>query len=278
MITIHGIWKHGNIWKYILLSIITIIVLFPLIWILLQSFKSYFDTIAVPPKVIFNPTFDNYRSVLKTPGFFNSFKDSLIIATGSVLVCLIIGTPFGYVLARYKFRGRDDIGFFILSTRMLPPIVIIIPLVRIFSFLKIIDTHGGVILSHILLNLALVVWMSRGFFDGIPKEIEEASWIDGSSYIGTFIKIVFPLAAPGIAATAILAFLFSWNDLLFSLTLASFNVRTLPVFMASEFVGYLAVNWGGLSAAGVIVMIPTLVFIAIAQKSMVRGLTFGAIK
>ena len=265
-------------WKYILLSIISIVILFPLIWILLQSFKSYFDTIAVPPKLIFKPNLENYLSVIEATGFIKSFADSLIIALGSVTFCLIIGTPFGYVLARYKFRGRDDIGFFILSTRMLPAIVVIIPFIRIFSFLKLIDTYIGVILSHVLLNLALVVWMSRGFFDGIPKEIEEAAWIDGCSYLRTFIKIIFPLAAPGIIATSILAFLFSWNELLFALTLSSFRVKTLPVFMVSEFVGYLAVNWGGLSAAGFIAIIPTMIFISIVQKHIVRGLTFGAIK
>ncbi len=265
-------------WKYLVLCIIALIVLFPLIWIVFQSFKSYFDTIAIPPKFIFKPTLKNYLTVLGTTGFVKSFADSLIIALGSVVLCIIIGTPFGYVLARYQFRGRSDIAFFVLSTRMLPAIVVIVPFIRIFSFLNLIDTYLGVILSHILLNLALVVWMSRGFFDGIPRELEEAAWIDGSSYMGTFIKIVFPLAAPGIVATAILAFLFSWNELLFALTLTSFNVKTLPVFMASEFVGYLAVNWGGLSAAGMLAIIPTIVFIIIVQKHIVRGLTFGAIK
>jgi len=161
---------------------------------------------------------------------------------------------------------------------MLPAIVVIVPFIRIFSFLNLIDTYFGVILSHIILNLALVVWMSRGFFEGIPRELEEAAWIDGSSYMGTFLRIVFPLAVPGIVATAILAFLFSWNELLFALTLTSFNVKTLPVFMASEFVGYLAVNWGGLSAAGVLAIIPTIVFIIIVQRHIVKGLTFGAIK
>lgn len=267
-----------NAWKYILLCIIALIFLFPLFWIVLQSLKSYFDTIAVPPKFFFTPTLKNYAEVFRRTGFIKSFLDSLIVAFGSVGLCIIVGTPFGYVLARYDFRGRSDIGFFILSTRMLPAIVIIVPFIRLFHALKLVDTYLGVILGHIVLNLALVVWMTRGFFDGIPKEVEEAAHIDGCSYIGTFIRIVFPLAIPGIMATAILAFLFSWNELLFALTLTSFKVKTIPVFMASEFVGYLAVNWGGLSAAGVIAIIPTTVFIIIVQKHIVKGLTFGAIK
>ena len=265
-------------WKYLVLSLLALLMLLPYLWIFLQSLKSYFDTIAVPPKFVFVPTLDNYIKVFTTTGFLRSFLDSLIVAFGSVLLCLLVGTPFGYVLTRYRFRGRDDIGFFILSTRMLPAIVVIVPFIRIFNFLHLNDTYIGLILSHLLLNLALVVWMTRGFFDGIPKEIEEAASIDGASQIGTFLRIVFPIAAPGIAATAILAFLFSWNELIFALTLTSFNLKTLPVFMASEFVGYLAVNWGALSAAGVIALIPTTIFIIIVQKNLVRGLTFGAIK
>jgi multiple sugar transport system permease protein len=207
-----------------------------------------------------------------------SFFDSMVIAIGSVGICTAVGTPFGYVLARHEFRGKSDIGFFILSTRMLPAIVVIVPFVRLFRVLGLVDTYFGVILGHVIMNLALVVWMSKGFFDGIPREVEEAAWIDGCSYLGTFFRIVFPLALPGVVATALLALLFSWNELLFALTLSSFAVKTIPVFMASEFVGYLAVNWGGLSAAGVVAIIPTLIFIILVQKHIVRGLTLGAIK
>ena len=265
-------------WKYLILCLFAAFILSPFLWIILQSLKNRLDTIAVPPKFMFAPSLENYVKVFGATGFVKSFLDSLIIAVGSVLLCLLVGAPFGYVLARYRFPGRDDIGFFILSTRMLPAIVVIVPFIRIFNFLHINDTYIGLILSHVLLNIALVVWMTRGFFDNIPKEIEEAAAIDGTTQIGTFLRIILPVAAPGIAATAILAFLFSWNELLFALTLTSFNIRTLPVFMASEFVGYLAVNWGGLSAAGVVAIIPTTIFIIIVQKNLVRGLTFGAIK
>ncbi len=265
-------------WKYVVLSIICAIFLFPIIWIFLQSLKSYMDSIAIPPKFIFKPTLINYLKTLQHAGFIKAFADSLIIAVASVILCILIGAPFGYVLARYKFPGSSDIGFFILSTKMLPAIVIVIPFIRIFSFLKLIDTHLGLILCHIIVNLALVVWMSRGYFEGIPKEIEEAAWIDGCSPLKTFFLIVFPLAAPGIAATAVLAFLFSWNELFFGFTLTSFKVKTLPVYMASEFVDYLAVNWGGLSATGIIAIVPTLIFMLLAQKHIVRGLTFGAMK
>jgi len=270
--------KSNIILRYILLIIIAFFFLSPLIWIIIQSLKSYFDTIAIPPKILFKPTLSNYVTVFAKTGFTKSFLDSLFVTIGSVVICLLIGTPFGYVLSRFEFKGKSDIGFFILSTRMLPPIVIIVPFIRLFAKLHLIDTYWGVILGHILLNIALIVWMTKGFFDGISKEIEEAARIDGCSLIKTLIKIVIPLALPGIISTAILSFLFSWNDLLFALTLSSFKVKTIPVFMASEFVGYLAVNWGALSAAGVVAIIPTTIFIILVQKHIVKGLTFGAIK
>lgn len=267
-----------NLAKHIILTIAAIVVLFPLLWIILQSFKSSFDAIAIPPKFIFKPTLQNYIATLHRHGFLSAFRDSLIVGLGSVVITLLVGTPFGYALSRFRFRGREDIGFFVLSTKMMPPIVVIVPFVRIFHYLGISDTYIGLILAGILVNLALVVWMMRGFFMGIPQELEEAAMVDGCSQVGALRSIVVPLVAPGLVATAMLSFLFAWNEFIFALSLTSFNVRTLPVYMATEFVGYLAVDWGGLSAAGVLAILPGLVFIIAIQKHLVRGLTFGAIK
>ena len=267
-----------GILKHTVLIIMALIVLFPITWIILQSLKSYFDTIAVPPKILFSPVWKNYVDVLSRVGFFSSFRDSLVVALGSVGLALLIGTPFSYVLARFDFKGRDNIAFFVLSTRMMPPIVVIVPFIRIFHILNIADTHVGLILAHVLVNLALVVWMMRGFFSSIPREIEEAAIVDGCSQMGAFWSVTLPLSAPGLVATALLSFLFSWNEFLFALTLTSLKVKTLPVYMASEFVGYLAVQWGPLSASGVLVILPTLAFIIFIQKHLVRGLTFGALK
>jgi len=268
----------SGILKHTILIIMAFMVLFPITWIVLQSFKSYFDTIAVPPKILFSPVWRNYIDVLGRVRFFSSFRDSLVIALGSVGLTLLIGTPFSYALTRFNFKGRDNIAFFVLSTRMMPPIVVIVPFIRIFHMLNIADTHLGLILAHVLVNLALVIWMMRGFFSSIPREIEEAAIVDGCSQMGAFWWVTLPLSAPGLVATAILAFLFSWNELLFALTLTSLKVKTLPVYMATEFVGYLAVQWGPLSASGVLAILPPLFFIIFIQKHLVRGLTFGALK
>ncbi|HSV31395.1 MAG TPA: carbohydrate ABC transporter permease [Atribacteraceae bacterium] len=267
-----------NFLKHFVLILVAAVVLFPFFWIILQSFKTSFDVIAYPPKFIFQPTWQNYLSTLQRQGFLMAFRDSLLVSLGSVILTLLIGTPFGYVLSRFRFRGREDIGFYVLSTRMMPPIVVIIPFVRIFHALGIIDTHVGLILAGVLVNLALVVWMMRGFFSGIPAEIDEAALIDGCSRLSALRWIVLPLVTPGLVSTAMLSFLFSWNEFIFALSLTSFNVRTLPVYIATEFIGYLAVDWGALSAAGVLAILPGLLFIIAIQKHLVKGLTFGAIK
>ena len=250
----------------------------PILWIGTQAFKSYFDTIAVPPKIFFTPVLDNFRQVLIKPGFLASIRDSFIMAAGSSILGLLLGTPCGYALARLRYRGSEGVGFFLLITRMVSPIVIIIPLNRAFQFFGLIDTHFGLILAHTFINIGLVVWMMRGFFQDIPDSLEEAARLDGCSNIQAFYKIALPTTAPGLAATTIFCFLFSWNELMMALTLTSLNVRTSPVFVISEFVGYLAVEWGLLSAAGILIVLPMLIFVVAIQKNLVRGLTMGAVK
>jgi multiple sugar transport system permease protein len=267
-----GILKHAA------MILICIIALSPILWIGTQAFKSYFDTIAVPPKVFFTPVLDNFRQVLAKPGFLISIRDSFIMAAGSSILGLLLGTPCGYALARLRYRGSEGVGFFLLITRMVSPIVIIIPLNRAFQFFGLIDTHVGLILAHTFINIGLVVWMMRGFFQDIPDSLEEAARLDGCSNIQAFYKVALPTTAPGLAATTIFCFLFSWNELMMALTLTSLEVRTTPVFIISEFVGYLAVEWGLLSAAGILIVLPMLIFVVAIQKNLVRGLTMGAVK
>jgi multiple sugar transport system permease protein len=264
--------------KHAAMILICAVALSPILWIGTQAFKSYFDTIAVPPKVFFTPVLDNFRKVLAKPGFLTSIRDSFIMAAGSSILGLLLGTPCGYALARLRYRGSEGVGFFLLITRMVSPIVIIIPLNRAFQFFGLIDTHVGLILAHTFINIGLVVWMMRGFFQDIPDSLEEAARLDGCSNIQAFYKVALPTTAPGLAATTIFCFLFSWNELMMALTLTSLEVRTTPVFIISEFVGYLAVEWGLLSAAGILIVLPMLIFVVAIQKNLVRGLTMGAVK
>jgi len=264
--------------KHAAMILTCVVALSPILWIGTQAFKSYFDTIAVPPKIFFTPVLDNFRQVLVQPGFLSSIRDSFIMAAGSSILGLLLGAPCGYALARLRYRGSEGIGFFLLITRMVSPIVIIIPLNRAFQFFGLIDTHVGLILAHTFINVGLVVWMMRGFFQDIPDSLEEAARLDGCSNIQAFYKVALPTTAPGLAATTIFCFLFSWNELMMALTLTSLQVRTTPVFIISEFVGYLAVEWGLLSAAGILIVLPMLIFVVAIQKNLVRGLTMGAVK
>ena len=155
--------------KHAAMILVCFVALFPIIWILTQAFKSYFDTIAVPPKVFFTPVLENFRQVLAKPGFVASIRDSFIMALGSSVLGLVLGTPCGYALARLPYRGSGSVGFFMLVTRMVSPIVIIIPLNRVFQILGLIDTYSGLILAHTFINIGLVVWMMRGFFHDLQR-------------------------------------------------------------------------------------------------------------
>lgn len=270
--------KSMDVLKHIVMIIICFIALSPIFWIISQSFKSYFDTIAVPPKIFSKIVLDNFIDIFTHGTFLSSLLDSIIVALGSSFLGLILGTPCSYAISRLNFKGSKSIAFFMLITVMVSPIIIIIPLNRLFQLLGLIDTHFGLILAHTFINLGLVVWLLRGFFDDIPISIEEAAKIDGCSTTSVFFKIALPLVAPGLVATLIFCFILSWNELLIALTLSGLGVRTTPVFIISEYVGYLATEWGKMSAAGILVVAPMIVFLLIIQKHFVRGLTAGVVK
>lgn len=260
------------------LVLATIFFMAPVLWMILQSFKSPLDFNVVPPKIIFTPTLDNYRAVLGNPAFLSAFIDSAIVTAIGVGLGLILGVPFSYALTRFDFRGKNDIAHFILSTKMLPAVVIIVPLARVFDYVGLLDTRIALGIAHVLLVLAVIVWVLRTFFQKIPQEVEEAGIIDGASWFRIMIDIVLPMARPGIVTVAGLAFLFSWNDLFFVLTLSSFNVQTLPAFLTTEYTGYLSINWGELSAAALLSSLPVVVIIALLRRNLVSGLAMGAVK
>ena len=220
----------------------------------------------------------NFAAVLGEAGFRHAMIDSVIIGAGSVLLGLLVGVPFAYALSRSTMRGRFELAEFILSTRMLPAIVVVVPLLQVYRTLGLLDSYLGLIIAHLLVVLALIVWVMRSFIDALPVEVEEAAYVDGASAFRTMVQIVLPSAVPGIATVAALAFILSWNELFFSLTLTGMNVRTLPVYMSTQYVGFLAVDWGKLSAAGILATAPVLVLVLVLQKYLVRGLSMGAVK
>lgn len=249
--------------------------LFPLYWILLTALKTPRQALARPPLLWFEPTLENFSKVVRDPDIWSYFGSSAIVASGSAILALAIGAPAAYILARFRFRGRGDFAFWLLSTRMTPPVAMLIPFFVMYYQLGLLDTHVGLVLAHVTLNLSIVVWLLRGFFAELPKEIEEAAALDGDSHFEVFRRITLPLTMPGLVSVGILVFLLSWNEFLFALVLGDAAVRTVPVGLYG-FIGYQTIAWAELSASATLLIVPIIAFILVFQRHLIRGLTMGA--
>jgi len=264
-----------------------IFALFPLIWVVMMSFKSHIDIISPVPKFIFTPSFENYKAILfggqsiqyetGQTDFLLYFKNSCIITISAVVLSLLAGVPAAYALARYRFRFKDDIAFTFLSFRFAPEIAVIIPIYILYQKLHLYNTYVGLIFVYQLITLPLIVWIIRGYFEDISVEIEQAAKLDGYSWWGVFTKIALPLVKPGLASTAVLAFIFAWNNFIFGLILGSSDTYPSTVG-ALGFISYESVLWGQMAAATVITIMPPLILAIFIQKYLVRGLTMGAIR
>jgi len=243
----------------------------------MSAFKERRDVYNIPPLCVFKPTYKNFVELFGTRNFQGFLTNSLVVAVSSTAISVFAGSLAGYSLARFRIRGKKHIAFWILSIRMMPPIAAAIPLFLIMRNLGLLDTRISLILAYPLINLPYAVWMMRSFIQRIPRELEEAAMIDGCSFFGAFRRVVLPLVAPGLAATAALCFIFSWNEFLFSLLFTGVRARTLPVATVS-FQTDRAVLWGQLCAGGLVIIIPVLLFVLLTQRYLVTGLTFGALK
>ncbi|RQW04886.1 carbohydrate ABC transporter permease [candidate division KSB1 bacterium] len=273
--------KPGMILKYLLLIVMTFIFIFPIFWLVSTSFKNPVDIFAYPPIFIPSPlTLDHYTLLFGEAEIMKYIINSVIIAVSTTVFALMIGTLSAYSLARFKlpYQLNERLSFWVLSTRMFPPIVTIIPLFAMMRVLHLVNTRLGLIIAYAAFNLPFVVWMMRGFFIEIPKELEEAAMVDGASRMMAFRRIVIPIAKPGIVATAIFTMIMSWNEFMFALILSQTrDAATLPIGIASRVTQY-EIQWGPMSAGGVIAVVPVLVFAFIVQRHLVRGMSFGAIK
>jgi multiple sugar transport system permease protein len=249
----------------------------PFLWMVLMSLKNRLDIFEIPPKILFTPVLDNYYNAFVEGPFSKYLINSLIIESSSTVLAVTIGTLAAYAFSRFSIYGGKHIFFFILTTRMCPPVVVALPIFIIFSKLGLYDTHIGVILVHTIFNLALVVWLMRGFFDEIPREIDQAAMIDGHSEWTVFRKFILPLVLPGIVVSAMFCLIFSWNEFLFAMILTQFDATTLPVGVP-QLVTSRGTYWGQVAAVGVVITLPVLIFSLVFHKYLVRGLTFGAVK
>jgi sorbitol/mannitol transport system permease protein len=255
---------------------IAFVFFFPILWTVMTSFKTEADAAAQPPIFLAHFTLSNFRTALGG-GYFTFFENSVILSVGSTILALALGLPAAYSLAFHATKRTPKVLSWVLSTKMLPVVGAVIPLIVIYKRLGLFDTRQGMVLLYAAFNLPLVIWMMRSFFADLPKEILEASTVDGAGTLRIMRSIVLPLTMPGLAATALLSLIFSWNEVLLAVNLTGPNSGTLPVYIS----GYMTSEglfWAKMSAASTVAIAPVVIAGWLAQRSLVRGLTFGAVK
>ncbi len=259
---------------YLLMAVVLIIMLFPFYWMILTSFRNQVDNTSPVPVWIFQPTLDNYRNVIEGNNFLRYTWNSFVIAFLSTGFGLVLGLPAAYAIARFKQNG---LALAILVARLTPYITYLVPWYIAFRQLKLIDTFFALTLTHLIVGLPLIVWIMISFFEDVPRELEEAAFVDGASRLATFFRIVLPVSGPGIVAASILAFIFSWNQFLFSLALSGPRTQPVPVAVFN-FISYGQIDFGGLGAAAVLITLPVVLLTLFIQRYIISGLTMGAVK
>lgn len=269
------------------ITLVILFFMFPIFWIFLMSFQTNETILRVPPSIVFDPTLSNYTALITGKldtaagtleiSFMKNLWNSLFLSAASVAVGLVLGVPAAYAFARLKFRGSEDIAFTLLSFRFAPPLLVLLPLTIYFQQIGLADTYLGLIWVYQLIVLPLILWIVRGYFEDIPADVEYAYRIAGHSWGATFRKIALPLAGPGIAAAALLAFIFAWNNFVFALVLASADKQPVTVG-ALAFVTASGIQYGQVAAGIVLSILPTFALALYAQRYLVEGLSLGAVK
>ncbi len=262
---------------YLIALAAILLTLFPIVWILSISLKTQRDAFAVPPKWLFEPIWDHYMALWEKPGFVDAFLNTIYVTLLGVSMAIVIAIFASYSIHRFHFRGKKLFGIWLLLAYMLPEFLFVIPMYVLYQRIGWYDTHIGLALVYQVHSLPFAVWLIRSFFKEIPAELDDASRIDGCNHLGTLRHVYIPLAAPGIAATAILTAIWIWNELTIALSLSFSNAQTITVAVAS-FRGYASINWGPMTAASIVAIVPMLVFSIFAQKYIVKGLTLGSLK
>lgn len=265
---------------YACIVAIMVVVAFPLYWLVNTSFKYDVDSSTNPPQFLpKRPTIENYSRVFSSEELIRFVFNSLSVAVLTVMSSMIIGSMAAYAISKtyLSYAIRNFLLIFVLIIRIFPPITTLIPYYLILSQLKLLDTHLALVITYTSYCLPFVIWLMLGFFQDLPGDIEKAAIVDGCSYWQRFSRITFPLTLPGLAVTAIFAFIYAWNEFMFASMLTSRFAKTLPVVIAT-FISDKYLRWGEMSALGVIMVVPIIVFSSFGQRYLVRGLTFGAVK
>lgn len=257
----------------------------PVIWLMLSSIKDRQDLFSWPPSVFFHPVFTGYEAVFgvgsaqqtaTAVGLYESLINSIVVSGLGTLFAVVLGTLAGYATSRFRFPGHGDFMFFMLSTRMIPPVAVLVFYHVLYSRLQLTDTKLGLVLVTTFINLGLATWIMKGFFDAIPQEVENIALVNGYSRLYAFRHLVIPMARGGIAATAGFCFIFAWNEFAFSSILATTRAKTLPVKISSA-IGATGIEWTQIFAAGTVLVVPVVIFFYLIRHYLLMGMTFGVL-
>lgn len=257
-------------------ALVLVFVLFPLVWLALGSLKSRHDALALPPQLVFSPSFEAYQKIV-AGGFLDAFANSFSIAMVNVVLALVIGTPAAFALARMRGPVQENLSFWVLSIRMAPLFSVILPLYVLFREIGLLDTRFAVSLAHLTITLPLAVWMLMSYFRSLPVDLDQAAMLDGARPLQILLYVIVPISKPMLASVAILVFIFSWNEFLLAFILTSRDSQTVPVTVMG-LAGTMNFDWPLIAAVSICSMIPAFLFVGFAQKHIVNGLSSGAIK
>lgn len=270
-------WIGASV-KYVLFALMILIWAFPVIWVIITSFKARTDIFTLPPKIFFNPTVEHYiEAFLRTSDITHGTFNSILIATATTILTLLVAIPAGYAFSRVTFRFRNQLSFFALISQMAPPIGLIIPYFFILSRTRMLDSYIGLIAIHMTLTVPFSIWLMITYFQDLPVSLEESAAIDGASPFTAFFRVVLPTAWGGVGVTAIFAFIESWNEFLYAVVLTGSRTKTVPVAIFS-FLTTEESLWGPFTATGVTIMAPVILVALFAQRQMIKGMTLGATK
>jgi sorbitol/mannitol transport system permease protein len=257
--------------------IVGLLVFFPVLYVVLTGFKSEANAISLPPKLIFKPTFEQYREI-SSRGFFPFFRNSMVASLVSTAIVLVLAVPAAYALALRPMKKWRDILFFFISTKFMPPAGIVVPLYIIFRDAHLLNTIRGLVIMYVAMNLPIAIWMLRSFFEEVPQAILDAARVDGAGLLREMTQILLPMVGPGLVATAFLSIIFSWNEFFFAVNLAATEqASTVPLFM-QKFITSEGLFWAKLSAASTMAIAPVVILGWVSQRQLVRGLSMGAVK
>ncbi|MCG8572844.1 MAG: carbohydrate ABC transporter permease [Spirochaetes bacterium] len=263
--------------RYTIIIVWLVITLFPIMEMVTTSLKNQVDAFSIPPKWFFTPNMDNYINIITEHNFFRYFFNSIVVALTVTFLSVFMGAIAAYSLVSFNFKGKNFLVLVTLIIRMIPPVILVVPIFLMYNKLGIINSRIGLIFVYIALNLPFNIWILMTFIQDIPKTLEESALIDGCSDFGVFFKIIFPLITPGMAVASIFTFRIAWNEFILSLVLTNRATRTLPVAV-SLFLKDSGTEWGNITAIATIISIPAFIFTFSVAKSLIQGITAGAVK